>query len=528
MNRTTIAGLCLGLLLAPIASAQNAQELIDLRSDAYAYLDALCLEQGLATPNKARPWSRQELRAELERLSPQALSQAGLKAYAWLQALAYPAAPQAGLDGAAGLVLSPEAFVRIPLSGSAYEGTPYDWLHGYEARSALLEIPLELWLGDAFYAIMTPAAKEEHATVAVTDNYANILFDEPNPRIDLYFPFKAYSSLGGPGWSVRFGRDTLSWGNGQSGNLLLSDWSDFYDYLGVSLFGTSIKLSSVYALMDPYSPKDFSHITYSALMAHRLDIRFFDRLTFSVSESVTFGNFQPDLVRDLNTMMIFHNWTIPERTNSLLAVEASYTPWKWFELYGQVAMDEYMTQYEAERDGNGGHSVFGSLLGARGVYPLGPGYLRAGLEWAVTSPWLYNRRDDPYYYNVRRYWSLTTDRYEYLAKPLGYRYGPDAVVWQGVAAYSVPGGPAVSAAVTWLRKGQTTIATEWNPQPGDASPTGATPLSAWLVELSATYPLLSWLEAGLTVGYASRRNVACVSGAASDDVELSARLRLSL
>lgn len=503
------------------ASAQNGQALIDVHASAYRYIDAIFLEQGLATPSKARPWSKEELRKELARIDPSALSEAARQAYRYLERLAGSDAPSGDLEGRAGIGLSPEAFIKIPLAGNPAGGTGADWLHGFEARPALLDIPLELWLGRGFYAILDASIREDHASVGSPGNYSNLILDDPNPRIDLYFPFKAYSAVGGDGWSIRFGRDSLSWGNGQSGNLFLSDYSDFYDYIGLALYGKSLKLSSVYSIFDSYDPKTLQHTVYSALMAHRLDVRLFDRLLLSINEAVTFGgDDEPELIRDLNFMMIFHNWTIPLRTNSLLSVELNYTPWRWFEVYAQVAMDEFMTKYESDRDGNGGPPIFGYMAGIKGSYPLGPGYLNAGLEWTMTSPWLYNRAKPPYYYNVRYYYSLTTDAFEYVIKPIGYRYGPDAIVWYGHASWEIPDGPRLSCAVTFLTKGEKTIADSWNPQASDSPPTGATPSTTLALELDAAYPLLTWLELRLGTGLAFRRGLGHRAEAWSDDLEL--------
>ena len=156
-------------------------------------------------------------------------------------------------------------------------------------------------------------------------------------------------------------------------------------------------------------------------------------------ESVTFGNFIPELIRDLNYLMVFHNWTIPERTNSLMTVEFTVNPWKYFNVYGQVAMDEFTTEYEADRDGNGGPPIFGYMAGAKGAGPLGSGYLSLVGEWVLTNPWLYNRKSSPYFYNTRRIYSLVTDYWEYIAKPLGYEYGCDSIVYYGEVSYRVPG-----------------------------------------------------------------------------------------
>lgn len=515
--------------LATQVHGQNSQELLDVGSRAYSYLDALFLEQGLAPPNKARPWSIEELRQEFGRLQALNLSAAGVQAYGYLKSLVDLPKAEPVFKASAGAILVPEVFARMRLAGSAGAEVAgqYPWVHGYEERKALLEFPLEFWLGDGFYAVSVFAAKEEHATVREEDNYSNLLVDDPNVRLDLYFPFKAYAAVGGPGWSFRFGRDSLSWGNGHTGNMVLSDWSDFYDHLGLSLFGERFKFSSVYAVFDPFDPKPgHERYAYSAFMGHRLDILLHDRLRLGLTEAMSFGgDYQPELVRDVNTFMIFHNWMIPERTNSLMALELDYTPWRWFSLYGQVAMDEFATKYEEDRTGGGGPPVMGYLAGALAYYPLGKAYLKVGLEWAMTSPWLYNRRAAPYFYNVRRYWSLTNDDWEYVVKPVGYRYGPDAMVWNTHASWDLPGGPAVSVELVHVIKGNKTIDTEWAPEAGDPTPSGDTPEKALILKLDGRYPLSARLEAGAGLVLNSRWNIGNLKGSDTVDLECSLFLK---
>ncbi|OHD14703.1 MAG: hypothetical protein A2Z96_05815 [Spirochaetes bacterium GWB1_48_6] len=521
-----LLGVSLLLCLFSISTAfsQNGQRYLDLDSRAYTFFDAIFLEQGLAEASTARPWSMEQARHELERIDTSVLSSAGTLAYEYLNSIfAYAGSMNAGFNAALNFVTSPQGFVHANLrSDESYEASEYTWVRGYENRNAFLEIPVDFWLDSGFYAYMNLEIKEEHATVDGGGNYFNVVLDDPYPQIDLYFPFQAYTSLGGPGWSFRFGRDRLSWGNGRTGNMLLSDYSDFYDFLGLTLFGKKATLNSVYALLDAFDAKTLEPSVYSALMAHRLDLRLTDRLVISLNESVVFGNQEPELVRDLNYLMIFHNWMIPSRSNSLMSLEFNYTPLTDFQIYGQIAMDEFATTYEEERSGGGGPPIFGFMLGTDGVYPMGSGYLTGGAEWAMTSPWMYSRRKAPYYYNVRRYWSLTEDAYEYIVKPIGYRYGPDAIVWNIHVGYDIPEGLELGLEGTYLIKGTTTLATAWNPQEGDAAPSGLNPERTFTLSFDASYPVRTWIEIGLGLTFISSRDIGHIEGTYSDDLELSA------
>jgi len=190
-------------------------------------------------------------------------------------------------------------------------------------------------------------------------------------------------------------------------------------------------------------------------------------------------------------------------------------------VYGQFAMDEFATKYEEERSGGGGPPVMAYLAGLSGYYPVGEAYLGFGLEGVLTSPWLYNRRKAPYFYNVRRYWSLANDQSEYIIKPIGYRYGPDAVVINAHASWDLPDGPEASLELTWVARGDKTIDTLWLAETGDSAPSGDTPENSLRVQLKGSYPLSRRLEAGAGLALNSRWNIGHAAGSDSTDLELN-------
>jgi len=533
------------ILLSIPLYAQNPRTILPLSSPVYTMVDNIYYEAGKAQPDTARPWSYGELEAVLSRINYSNLSKAGKEAYTYIRnTLSWDNALVS--DGVfsfdSSLILNPEGFYHIELADSLNEeAQSYQWQHGYEERRSILKIPLEFWYGEKLYMTSVLEAKEEYRTVTspdtpdVAQNYSNLLFDDVNPRIDLYFPFRAVLSTGGLWWDIFFGRDDLSWGNGQSGNLLLSDYSDFHDLLMVKFRSDTFTFTNVYTVMDRFLP-DGTNIIYSAFLGHRLDASFFNgRVGLTVTESVVFANaagsetlnFVPELIRDLNFLMVFHNWTIPERTNSLMTVEVTVNPWKYFNIYGQLAMDEFTTGYEADRGGGGGPPIFGYLAGLKGVYPLGSGYLSAVGEWVLTNPWLYNRRAAPYYYNTRRYWSLVTDRMEYIAKPLGYEYGPDSIVYFFKTSYQVPGLFCAGFDMTRLVQGECDIGTEWDPVPDTRTPTGI-PEKSWILHLEGQYSIRPWITLGADFYWQTVENTSHVQGAARRDIEIAAHVTLKL
>lgn len=550
MKTRLAAGMAFFCLLSCAGSAFALPGAWTLETDSpvYGAVKALYLEQGLAAPESPRPWTLAELRTILGRIDADGLSPAGRRAYAFIRAQMDP--EPVFDDGTfafhSGARMSPEGFTRIELGQDGGRSPEdYSWLHGWEDRSAFLDIPMAFCFGDALAARMDMSVKEEHNTVesglmadgltfpsGVTTNSSNLVFDDPNPRIDLHFPYRAFMGAAGPWWSLRFGRDRLSWGNGGTGNLMLSDWSDFYDFVGYSLWSSSAKLSGVYIAMDRFplggaDSMDRDSGTYG-FVGHRLDLRLGRRWLLSLSESVVLGgSLDADPLRDLNTMMVFHNWTDPERMNSLLTLELSVNPWRYVNVYAQGAMDELTTSYEASGDGGGGPGVFGFLGGAEFALPLDEGYLTGRLEGAWTSPWLYNRRKEPYYYNVRRYWSLTTDRFEFVAKPIGYRYGPDSAIGDLLVEYRIPGSWSASGELLFRAQGETEMGTAWAPAPGDIAPSGV-PEYLTALRLGGAWAAFSWLELGGECNLIWLRNREHIAGTWNNDLELSAWASIQL
>ena len=250
----------------------SPRTILPLSSPMYAMIDNLCYESGQAQPDTARPWSYGEVDKVLSWIQYSSLSEAGKNAYAYIRRSIdrediLVSNEEFSFDSS--ISLSPEGFYHFELEDTLAEPPQsYEWQHGYEERQSFLKIPLEFWYADRLYMTTILEAKEEHMTVTspgtpdVAQNYFNVLFDDVNPRIDLYFPFRAVLSAGGDWWDIYFGRDDLSWGNGESGNLLLSDYSDFHDFIMLKLRSDNFTFTNIYTVMDKYLPSGDA-ITYS-------------------------------------------------------------------------------------------------------------------------------------------------------------------------------------------------------------------------------------------------------------------------
>ncbi|MFP4363919.1 MAG: hypothetical protein ACLFR1_08615 [Spirochaetia bacterium] len=555
--------LCIFLvfLLSPVSvTAQvNQQNIVSTDSPLYEYIEAVYIAEGFAPPSESRPWTQEEFRRYIRNIRPHISSDSSHALVETLESeLATNSLFQFSDDDNSHVVswfrfnteaeAAIEGFWHENLHNSEnYTQGTYDWIHGYEERKELINLPLELWVGPILYMHSSLTLREEYNTISLTQSQASQLpeaaaeveqnnWNLPNialPKLDLYFPFRAFLSLGGPHWNVSFGRDRLDWGNGNTGNLVLSDYSHWFDFGRLRLYWPFFSFDTVYGVMDHWLG-DGTNIEYKAYLGRRLEFTLFDRLLFSITESMAFGNQEPLLFRDLNPLMIFHNWSDPDRCNSSIAIDLSVTPIRFIEVYAQAVMDEFMTSYESDRDGGGGPGVFGVLGGLEFYYPIGAGYLRSYFEGAYTDPWLYNRRATPLFTNVRRYWSFVTNSFEYVVKPLGYEYSPDTILLEGHVSYTRPAMYSFAFAAASLWKGEQVLESEYTPSTDISTPSGNVEHSL-IFHLSAEasintitglllhtdIPLLNHISIGSNIYYRLRTNLHHIPDAASADLETS-------
>ncbi len=441
--------------------AQNDQSIMPVSWDKYDDLDKIFLESGEPPPFSSRPYSVDEIKRNLARINPGRLSLAGKTAYRAIEKDLKKKTLARHRDG-----LALNASLEMNIEGYYHTDEDAQWLHGYEERLPMLDIPLEAWLGNILYANVTLTIREEHCLVSeAAGNYSNVI--SSLYELAGYTPFKAFFALGGKHWSLRFGRDVLSWGNGFTGNMVLSDYADFHDSLYFTTYWDFFKFSAAYVNLDPWlTPAEEDagvgvNEPYKAFFGHRVEFILFRRLNVALTETVIFGNYYPEL-RYLNPLMIFHNWNIPKRSNSLMSLELDYNPYRWVNIYGQVAMDEYQTSYEIEAGDGGNPRAMGYIAGAETFLPLGRGYLEAGFEWAQTDPWLYNREHPLLnFVNRRRIWSFYSDSYMYVDKPLGYYTGPDSRVLSFRLGYSVSGAYSTMLEVRLVAQGENDLHTDY-------------------------------------------------------------------
>jgi hypothetical protein len=354
------------------------------------------------------------------------------------------------------------------------------------------------------------AQKDLFQTGGDKDNYTSILL---NPyQFDLSFPYRGGASFGGKHWNLWLGRDKLNWGNGRTGNLMLSDADVYHEGLRFSanykrfkftwlvlgleswtdpeVFGTeswdySGRFKKSYAYPGyffydaagapiPHTDDNNDGIPdsierFKMFMAHRFEILPFDCLRLAVNESIIYGGKYPD-ARVFNPMLIYHNFYLKDNMNSLTSLEIDYVPLGGLFLYGQFVLDQLSTAFEQNVYGRDIEpNAVGYMAGFEYRHPLGTGYISAGYEFVQTSPWLYIREHPLVsYFSTRRIHSearkdvLGDHNYFYVNTPLGYAYGSDVIVNSIVVSYTTAFDWAVYAEYRLIYIGENGINSVFN------------------------------------------------------------------
>ncbi|RFU95527.1 hypothetical protein DYP60_03380 [Sphaerochaeta halotolerans] len=109
---------------------------------------------------------------------------------------------------------------------------------------------LETWPGGAFYGYSELSVGNTYTLengFGTTPFGTNVPMIPPSliPDLDFNMPYRAFVATGGEHWSFQIGRDRLSWGAGQTGNLMVSDSFKYHTMARVTTFSDWFKYTFV-------------------------------------------------------------------------------------------------------------------------------------------------------------------------------------------------------------------------------------------------------------------------------------------
>lgn len=477
--------LCPSLLFA----VSNTQKIYPIESEAYQAISYLYISQGYALPSTSGPWSSDELLKMVDKIDERKLNGDEQIVYKYVLSNLRPESKVFGFSFDTAI----EGYIHTNKVDFVRED---QWIRGYNERKPLLDLALETWVTSNLYGY-SAITIQPTKTGEYTDDgefttplfgssiFASNLFFIPPGKfgyLDFNIPYRAFVALGGNNWSAQIGRDKTSWGGGISGNLMLGDHLKYHNMGRFTTYRKNFKytlLASFFPHPENYyhktpllkndgsydldaegniqyewefDPKSGSRHPLTGLnmfLGHRLEWRMFkDKVGFALSEAMIYQSNTGALdLQVLNPAGIFHNYYIRANSNSILTLEVDYTPIKYLNIYGQIAIDEFaMPGLEAAPGvaDKANPSALGYLAGVKSSYPFKKGMFYGSLEGAYTNPYLYLRDKGDYVQSlgqpginmvvaIRERFGDGAVYYDEAF--LGYKYGPDAVVVNANAGY---------------------------------------------------------------------------------------------
>ncbi len=428
-------------------------------------LTILFISQGLSLPSTAGPWSSDELLSLAKKLDPGLLSAEERRIHdSVVAALESELKPIS-----ANLTASLEAYIHT----NTYDFTTQDdWVYSHLDRNALLSLPVEISLGPFYgyidFSLVNRNIDDRDPVYKAIDGVStlygtryvttNLPIQIPSDglQLDSNIPYYAALAAGGNGWSLEVGRQQLSRGPGRSGNFLLGRQVQYHNMARLSAYRGKFKYSFVTSFfphpeeIGEYTKsylQDHGHVGLKMLIAHRFEWRaLHDKLGVAVNEAIMYQSMDGIDLRVLNPLMLYHNYYIRSIANSLVTLEIDYALARRWNLYGQLAVDEFSfgsaewNLAQEEKHPNGLAFMLGSSYAHVGIN----GVLTAHIEGVYTDPYLYLRSihgdktqtdetDSLNFVIALRRW--LPDKVVFDQEYLGYRYGGDAIVLDGAVEF---------------------------------------------------------------------------------------------
>ena len=574
--RKSISFMCvLCIVLMGLSASVAAQESIALDSPVYEDMDALYLISGMGTPSNARPWTKNEANLILSRVDRTELTGVAAVLYDNLfttlsEGLAFQF--KDGFQFGVGMDVSMEGYYHSNSDDFILED---DWIRGFEYRKPPLRLRFDFSLKDYLFiysdlqygqnrfnyldtyvsiassgigSIILPGsmgtfpANLGGSLVTHSANYSKTFHTNSLPfnesyDIDFQTPKRAVATVGGDSWNLTLARDKVSWGNGHSGNFIIDDHVDYQEFARAVVFSDYFKYDwlNVFFETNPSESETIDNF-FRILMAHRLEFRILDKLTFALSENVMFQNDFLDL-RYLNPAFIYHNLNNRSMFNAIAHVELDYSFAKGFNAYAQYVLDQAQAPNESAAQAD----ATGYLAGLEYAMAAGPGILTTSLEFAQTSPALY-RRDIVDFLMFRKYFTHGAPPggpgYLLAIDYIGYQYGGDMQVLQWDAAYRIPEMAEFKFELIGMRHGVVDYFTP-NADVNEIrvpTPSGDEVDETLVVSLSGEYSIpkiIKWVEASLyaQMDWIGKRTLVKATGLytnGTSDLQLTMGLSISL
>lgn len=427
------------------SAPRSEQELVLSGSWVYDALTAIALESGIVQFTDSAPLSIAEIKTYLYEIDYDALSGAGRNQYDRISEyfshnnLSFDSGIYSiGIDPS----INPEGYYK--------SNDDIDWVYDRYNRNQFFDIPLTFSVGNYVSMYMDLYLGENQCAMSHDDNYENLPLSADD--IDINFPHVTYGSTGYKftdtcGLRFTLGMGPSSIGRTETGSIVYSDYMTQASYGQLSLYSQNFKYTMLVTQLN----------VDKNMYTHRLDFRFFKKLTITALES-TLTN-APMELRYLNPLTVYHGatpWRDYDSDDShnceFLGVSIQYTPVKNVRLYGLFAMNQFQTAYENSNFDSRTPNSMGGQAGLESYIPSHDGYIHFGIEGYYANPYLYIKQS-PDWSLCRTYEENIGDKdsfYEWTGSP----FGPDTIAGNLTIGYEKPSEWSVDVTYLYLCQGE--------------------------------------------------------------------------
>ncbi|WP_456406345.1 capsule assembly Wzi family protein [Caldithrix abyssi] len=195
-------------------------------------------------------------------------------------------------------------------------------------------------------------------------------------------------------FDFRFAQQEITWGYGESGQLILSNNTPPYPYLSVSKNWGWFKFIALHGKLQSFwaDTLDDGYKVFPDkwLAAHRLEMSLWHKVTIGLNECFIYGNRYADwaYLLPFNFYRAVQH-KLRDRDNATIAIDAEYLVRPGFKVYGTVFLDEF-------RRSKIGTNWFGNkqafLFGFWWVDPFRLANLSLRFEYTAIMPWVYTHK----------------------------------------------------------------------------------------------------------------------------------------
>ena len=377
--------------------------------------------------------------------------------------------------------INPEVYINTDTSAREQ-----DWIIRYNQRNPFISIEVDTILSDHIYGVFSYDMKRR----LNPDEFQGFNYNFPyqdgfaETQMESSMPRTAFMGLSGTRSSIIFGRDTLGWGRGNTGNLTVGDHVPYHDFLHASASNRLLRYTflaipmneldetgnAVYPNRDSTPWRSLFHGSLARIyIAHRLEADLTSKIRLSLTEGTMFYTDRTDL-RMFNPLMFLHNYlNFGEVNNSMtLELDASLTP--GWAMNIQFLLDQFQTKGELNAYDDLPPNAFAALVGFNHVRSVNKGRIKAYIEGVYTSPYVYLRAGDSTHnygegdpekqYNLDLVHAVTMRLGRGGTAFLGYPNGPDAIIGATGFSFDSENGFGVSGEIQFSIKGERGLQTE--------------------------------------------------------------------